>query len=233
MTNVLDLNIFYDVNQKIRCVFYVLLALYLAAPQLLGLWNLIVRHRITAPSPEPTPAGPRPLRIALSLIPALFALLLAAHFIPSDVYRYRLNRDTDKLRGPNYGIWRVDTFTVADPQKPLLSPDLLSDMKLKPGQDRWRQLILDAGNDVYLQMGNGQYDHVEAKQDQQTGDTLFLDDGDPTWQSRLHFQRTSPTTLTAQGSVNGNPVTAQFTLVNTSQSHLTDSPRWVSDGRRW
>jgi len=236
MANVLALNIFYDVNQKIRCVGYLLLALYLAAPQLLVLWNLLVRQRPTTPSPEPTAPGPRPLRIALSCMPLLFAILLMAHFIPSDIHRYNTNRYTDTQRGPNYGVWRVTTFTVADPNKPLLSKDVMTEMHLAPGQDRWQQLILDAGNQVYLQIGNGEYDNVEASQDPKdplTGDTLLSDSGDPTWHARLHFDRSSPTTLSATGTVNDNPVTILFTLEPIGQTHLTDPPRWVSDGRRW
>jgi hypothetical protein len=82
-------------------------------------------------------------------------------------------------------------------------------------------------------MGSGEYDKVEAKADPQTGDTVLFDDGDPTWQSRLHFQRTSPTTLTADGTVNGNRVKISLTLENAGKTHLTDTPRWVSDGCRW
>jgi hypothetical protein len=232
MANVLALNIFYDVNQKIRCVLYLLLALYLATPLLLALFNLIVRQRTTNPAPESTIPGPPPLRIALACVPLFFAILLIAHSLPSDIHRYNSARSADAQRGPNYGVWHVDTFTVADPNKPLLSQEAMTEMNLAPGQDRWQQMILDAGSQVYLKMGS-QYDWVEAKQDPQTGDTLLFDSGDPTWHSRLHFQRTSPTTLTAQGSINNDPVTISFTLETTSQTHLTDAPRWVSDGRRW
>ena len=53
MANVLTLNIFYDVNQKIRCAYYLILALYLAAPQLPSLWRLLVRQQTAAPALEP------------------------------------------------------------------------------------------------------------------------------------------------------------------------------------
>lgn len=233
MANVLALNIFYDVNQKIRCFYYVVLALYLAAPQLVRLWNLLVLQRATTPSPEPDTRGPHGLRVGLSLVPLLFAAMVMVHFVPSDLYRYNLNRHTDTLRGPNYGAWRVDSFTVADPGRPLLSQEAMSEMNILPGQDRWRQLIVDAGGQVYLKMGNGIYDNVDATDDPRTGDTLLTDSGDPDWTSRLHFQRTSPTTLTANGTVNGNPVSIAFTQEDIGNGHLTDKPRWVSEGRRW
>ena len=233
MANVLALNIFYDVNQKIRCLYYLLLALYIAAPQLLRLWNLLVLQRPTTPSPEPHLRGPRALRVGLSLVPLLFAGMVIVHFVPIDLHRYNVSRHTDTLRGPNYGIWRVNSFTVADPGKPLLSKEALTAMHLAPGQDRWRQLILDAGGEVYLQMGNGIYDRVQAKDDPRTGDTLLTDSDDPGWQSRLHFQRTSPTSLTADGAVNGNRVSIALTQENVGESHLADAPRWVSEGRRW
>lgn len=233
MANVLALNIFYDVNQKIRCAYYLLLALYLAAPQLIRLWRLLVLQRITNPAAEPGVRGPKAVRIGAAMVPFLFAVILMVHFVPSDLYRYNLNRHTDTLRGPNYGVWRVNSFTVADESKPLLTDELREEMQLEPGQDRWHRMILDAGGDVYLQMGNGDYDHVDAREDANTGDTLLTDSGDRAWQSRLHFQRMSPTSLTAEGVVNGNHVSIALSQESTGKTHLTDSPRWISDGRRW
>ena len=233
MANVLALNIFYDVNQKIRCLYYLLLALYLAAPQLIRIWRLIVLQRITGPAAERSVRGPRVVRIGASLVPLAFALMLMAHFIPSDLYRYKLNRQTDTQRGANYGVWRVTSFTVADANRPLLTKGLVEEMHVEPGQDRWSQLILDAGGDVYLLLGNGIYDHVNGQDDRKTGDTLLTDPGDSEWQSRLHFQRTSPTSLMAEGVVNGNRVSIEFRQENVGESHLADAPRWISEGRRW
>jgi hypothetical protein len=233
MANVLVLNIFYDVNQKIRCLYYLLLALYLAAPQLVRLWRLLVLQCVTAPAIEPGVRGPRALRAFASIIPLLFAGILMAHFIPSNLYRYNLNRHADTLRGSNYGVWRVEDFKVADANKPLLTPVLLEDMNLTPGQDRWRRVILDAGGNVYLLLGNGAYDHVDAKDDPKTGDTLLTDSGDVQWRCRLRFERTSPTSLTATGTMNGVAVTIAFAQEEIGSTHLMDSPHWISDGRRW
>jgi hypothetical protein len=233
MANVLALNIFYDVNQKIRCLYYLLLALYLAAPQLGRLWRLLVLERVTAPVPEPIVRGPRGMRIAVSVIPLLFAVLLMIHFIPSDLYRYNLNQRKDSLRGPNYGVWKVTSFAVADENKALLTRKLFEDMEIEPGQDRWQQMLLDAGGDVYLQLGNGSYDKVDAKDDPNTGDMLLTDSGDSEWHSRLHLQRTSPTTLTAEGEVNGNHVKIAMRGESIGPTHLNDSPHWISEGRRW
>ena len=233
MANVLALNIFYDVNQKIRCLGYLLLALYLAAPQLVRVWRLLVLQRITNPAAEPGVRGSRAIRIGAAIVPFLFAVLVMVHFIPSDLCRYNLDRHRDTLRGPNYGVWRVNSFTVADANNPLLTKGLLDEMRVEPGQDRWRQMILDAGGDVYLLLGNGVYDQVDAKDDPETGDTVLTDTGDREWQSRLHFQRTSPTSLTAEGTVNGTRVSITLTKENVGTTHLTDAPRWISDGRRW
>jgi hypothetical protein len=233
MANVLALNIFYDVNQKIRCLYYLLLALYLAAPQLSRLWRLLVLERVTAPVPEPIVRGPRGMRIAASVIPMLFAVTLMIHFIPSDLYRYNLSLRKDSLRGPNYGVWKVTSFAVADENKTLLTEKLLEDMEIKPGQDRWQQMLLDAGGDVYFQLGNGTYQEVDARDDPNTGDMLLTDSGDSEWQSRLHLQRTSQTTLTAEGEVNGNHVKIAMSRESVGRMHLSDSPHWISEGRRW
>jgi hypothetical protein len=233
MANVLALNVFYDVNQKIRCLYYFLLALYLAAPQVVRLWRLLVLQRVTKPAAEPRIRGPRAVRIGAALFPLLFAVMVVVHFVPSDLYRYNLNRHADTLRGKNYGVWRVNSFRVADADKPLLTEGLLNEMHIKPGQDRWHQLIWDAGGNVYLLLGNGDYDQVDARDDPQTGDTVLTDSGDSAWQSRLHFQRTSPTSLAAEGVVNGNHVSIALSQENLGRSHLTDGPRWISDGRRW
>ena len=220
-------------NQKVRCVYYLALALYLAAPQLPGLWRLLVRQQPAAPVREPAVPGPRAWRVALGLVPLGFAVLLAVHFLPSNWHRYRTAYQQDLRRGPNYGVWRVERFDVADPAGPLWTDTLSAEMELAPGQERWQRLILDAADTVYIQAGNGLYDNVDAKEDPQTGETTFSDSGDARWQCRLRFQRPTPTTLTAQGTVNGNAVTASFTLESTRESHLADMPHWVSVGRRW
>ena len=236
MANVLALNIFYDVNQKIRCAYYLLLAIYLAAPQLPGLWRMLILKQQAAPAIEPVPAGPPLLRRIVSLVPLLLASLLVVHFVPSDWYRYTTARQTDSMRGPNYGIWSVTLFRVTAPGKannPLLPADLTQEMKLGPGEDRWRSLILDAGDAAYLQMGNGEYDQVEVRNDSRTGETLLVDSGYPDWLCRLRFHRTSAGTMTAEGTVNGSPVQANFTLEPMANSRLLEPPHWVSEGRRW
>ena len=233
MANVLVLNIFYDVNQKIRCVYYLLLALYLAAPQMVRLWELVVLQRVAVPVKEPLVSGPRGVRVAASLVPMLFAVVLAVHFVPSDWYRYHSNLRKDAMRGPNYGVWRVDSFAVGDETKPLLSDGLRGEMGLKAGEDRWRQVILDAGGQVYLLLGNNEYDFVDGKEDARTGELVLTDSGDAAWQARLHLVRTSGDGMTGEGEVNGNPVKIMFTKVDVGQSHLMDAPHWISEGRRW
>jgi hypothetical protein len=233
MANVLVLNIFYDVNQKIRCLYYLLLALYLAAPQLGRLWELLVLQRVARPVKEPGVRRPRAVRIAASLVPLLFAVMLMVHFVPSDWYRYHSNLRKDAMRGPSYGVWRVDSFTVADEKKPLLSEEMLSEMQVGPGEDRWRQMIVDSGGDVYLLLGNGQYDSVDGKEDARTGEMVMTDSGDKTWGAQLHLVRTSATGLTAQGEVNGNAVSIVFTKEDVGKNRPMDRPRWISEGNRW
>lgn len=233
MANVLVLNIFYDVNQKIRCVYYLGLSLYLASPQLPGLWRLLVCQRPAAPTPEPSVPGPRPLRVALSLVPLCFALPALVLWAPLNWHRYTTARQKDLARGPNYGVWRVERFDVADTARPLFTEKLSEAMEIAPGQDHWQRLILDAGGEVFIQLSDGRYDFVQAREDAQTGETFFADSEDAGWQCRLHLQRPTPSTLVAQGTINGNDVTASFTLENARESHLRDGPRWLSDGRRW
>ena len=233
MTNVLVLNIFYDVNQKVRCVLYLLLALYLAAPVLPGLWRLLVSQRPALPVREAGVTARRPVRLVLLSLPMVVALVTMGLAIPNDVIRYRTMLHTDAERGANYGIWHVDRFTVADANKPLLSEASLKGYGLEPGHDQWHTVILDAGNKVLLEMENGQYNYVNASVDAATGDTLLTDPGDKDWKVRLHFRRDSATSLAAEGTVNGNAISVAMTRLGDGVNHPGAGPVWLSQGRRW
>jgi uncharacterized membrane protein YphA (DoxX/SURF4 family) len=233
MGNVMLLNVFYDVNQKMRCVYYVLLAFYLAAPELPGLWRLLVTRLPAAPVLEPKLLGPRSLRLALLSLPFVFGILQIVYDVPHDWRRYYAQRLTDASRGPNYGIWRVDSFAIADPHKPLFSQETLREFGLPAGHDTWYQVIFDSGDQVLIELENGQYNYVDATQDKATGDTLLSDSGDREWHARLQFQRKSPISLLAVGTVNGDQVRMVLSRQGDGKNHPADLPHWISDGRRW
>ncbi len=233
MANVLLLNIFYDVNQKIRCLYYFLLALHLVTPLLPGLWRLLVMQQPTAPKPEPQLPVSRLVRKVLLSLPMVFAIVLIASTIPRDLARYRAMRLEDASRAPDYGIWRVDNFTVADTTKPLLSQKSLEEFGLASGHDRWFQFIFDANDKVLIQLENGQYNFVDSSIDKATGDTLLADSGDKDWHVRLHLERTSPTSMIATGTVSGNLITMTLVRQGDGKNHPADPPQWISEGRRW
>jgi len=233
MANVLLLNVFYDVNQKIRCIHYLLLALFLLAPHLPKLWRALVMNEATAAMQEPEISGNKWVRNTAACLPIVFGLLVFSVTGFRSMMRYEVQKQAEGVRGPYYGVWSVKTFAVADERKPLFSEKLNEEMHLAAGQDHWTRLVFDQGNAVYLQVaGSADDDMVQAKTDAKTGSLVLVDDGDRDWQCQLKFVRIDPDSLEMSGMVNGNGIKATLVRDNAQPYHLKDKIRWISDGDR-
>jgi hypothetical protein len=236
MANVFVLNVFYDVNQKVRSLSYLLLALFLLAPHMRRLIDVLVLNRRSDPVVEPHTASHRWLSVTLRFLPLIYGIFLLAAIVPRNVQAYAAMRHAEALHGENYGVWVVKTFTVGDATKPLLSPKLNAHWKLAPGQDRWQRLIVESGDDAMIQFGNGKWDHVEVRSgapaSNAAGPTILYDGDDPSWTCAVALRKTSADSLQMSGTINGNPVAAAFERDSPHGYSLSDPIRWMADGDR-
>ncbi|HWA86175.1 MAG TPA: hypothetical protein VG710_08140 [Opitutus sp.] len=141
LTNVLLMNLCFDVPVKLYSALYLFMALVLVAPEAGRLWSLLVLRRAVAPSlasevRRAWPAG-RAGRL-LTVVKALVVLQIL-WVVPAQAY-FRW-RDHSPAKPELYGLYEVETFT----QNGETHPPLLTD------RARWRRVMIDEGNFFVVQ----------------------------------------------------------------------------------
>ncbi|HEY0554193.1 MAG TPA: hypothetical protein VGG20_07995 [Thermoanaerobaculia bacterium] len=217
LTNVVVLNFCYDVPVKQYSVHLLAMAVFLAAPDLRRLADLLVLNR------HVPPADDRPLfrrqwlqlgGMALEMI-----LLVGFTWYALDL-SYQQYRSFGAASLPLHGIWEVDELVVGGEVRPLVVTDA----------SRWRYVVFDY-SDLFsiLPMNNSRQRYVvelnEAKK------TLALTKRyDPAWKSTLTYQQPGPALLTLDGTFDGKPVRASLHRIEASKSLLvTRGFHWVSE----
>ncbi|HVG09584.1 MAG TPA: hypothetical protein VNM67_17920 [Thermoanaerobaculia bacterium] len=209
MSNVVILNLSYDVPAKLYSSHLLLMAVFLAAPDLKRLASLFVLNR------RVPPAELRPLNRAALVFRTVFILIFtvaALHRSYVDIWR------VDELgveRRVN-GIWEVEELTVDGTVRPLLVTD----------ETLWRRLVFEWAWVVGIQ-----YAHETVIREYE----LRLDPGphmytlccDPEMKAAISFKRVEPDVLALEGTVNGRQIRGRFRRVDDSRFPLVSGERRV------
>lgn len=127
MSNVVMMNFCFDVAVKIYSSFFLLSAVFLAAPDIRRILDVFVRNRATAPVDHSAPLLGRGLRIARLVAKTGFILIVSWWVVEQWQQRAaRLARADDKPAF--HGVWDVDDFEL--------------DGQPQPGDLRWRRLLV-------------------------------------------------------------------------------------------
>lgn len=155
MSNVLMLNLFYDVPRKILCIHLVLMCLFLLAPdmrRIVGFLFLNRRERLTAPRPLFREKGFNTAALLLQLAIGIAAIASCAH----DIYA-----GTKQLPPPIEaslrGIWNVDEFDWDGASRPPLLTD----------RDRWRRVIVDRPERITVELMDDSQQNFSAQWNQE------------------------------------------------------------------
>ncbi len=232
LSNVFALNISYNVNVKLFSFNLLLMAIFLATPEIPRLARLLVLNRSASPL-RPVPLserkwidkGARILQAALGV--CLFVVCLA-----DNASRYARITKASAVAVPLQGIWTVDEFSPSgEPQHALFTKRLADDMHIGPGDDRWVRLVFDASGEAAIQIRNGEVDYIGFNLDNRAKTADLSDSGDPDWKGKLTLQQPQPNLLNLTGIVNGVTVSAklhrmdesQFVLKNEKVSLIADA----------
>jgi hypothetical protein len=237
MANVFVLNVFYDVNQKMRSLNYLLLAVFLLAPYIGRLLDVLVWNRRSDAVEGSEVARGRWARLAVGVLPVVYGVVLMSVMATQEVRAYTAERQQAEARDANFGVWRAVSFTVADPAKPLLTAKLSAELKPDGEQYRWRRLIFDTGHVAQFQFSSGEWDweHSETSASA-AGDgteTILTDSGDASWRCVLVLVPMPGNRMRMSGTINGNGVQAVFEREDVEGAyHLTDPLHWMARGDR-
>jgi uncharacterized membrane protein YphA (DoxX/SURF4 family) len=208
MTNVFALNMFYDVTVKIISFHLLLLSLFLLAPYVSRLANVLVWNRAASPVV--------PVRLAkrawvnatlVRWLPLNLGLAMLCFMTVYVADTYKLREQKASLHSDLYGVWEADNVNIAAPAGELLTNKRRHALGVQGGHDGWRGIIFQGRRTATIELQDGVMDWVQMQFNPATASLVFTDFGDASWKCIFATSRPSPDILLLTGSVNGNAAT--------------------------
>ncbi len=195
LTNVVLLNFCYDVPVKIFSTELLVASVYIAAPRLVALFDLLVRERAVAAAPPPPPLFARPrLQLAARLVAVAFAAWIGGSNLWRGHTRAREVASFGVTLTGLAGSWEVDSFTRDGVAVPPLEPS------------RWRS----AGISDYKTFGRIAYRQNDDAYDRlgfsrnPDGKTLAIESGAEGAQSTWQYAQADADHLALSGPLDGH-----------------------------
>jgi hypothetical protein len=211
LTNVVVLNLCYDVPVKLYSAHLLGMAVFLVYPHLRRLVNVLVLNRPAEPAPlQPLFRHPWAHRGAFVLRTVIIfgftGLFLQQAYENSRMFAPKV---------PLHGIWEVETLELNGTDRPPLLTD----------STRWRRLLFEHPDLVLVQLVDGGWDGYKLTlKDQQM--TLRKYD-DPHWKSPLTWRQVEPGLLALEGTFGGQAMQARLRRLDESEILL------ISRGFHW
>ena len=228
MTNVLVLNIAYDVPVKLLAFHLLLCAIFLAVCNGRRIAGVLLSDRaIEARAQVPLSNRAWVNRTASIVQPTAGLVMLTLFTLV--MFRTYHDRQRKAAPSPLYGIWAVDELRLTgNPPGPLLTPKLAAQMKVRPGEDRWQQLIVDSSQDSALRLGNEALDQITVKVDATGKSASLTDSADAAWKCDLRIDRPGEGLLNLGGQINGVEASVRLHRMPTEKLRLLTSHfHWV------
>ncbi len=218
MSNVVMLNLSYDVPVKLYSSHLLLIAVFLVLPDLGRLANLLVWNR-RVPSVEQRPlfASRRGNRAAL-IFRTVFILGVTAAALHLS-YKDKMEYEYPMYRQPLYGVWEAEEIEIDGVVRPLLITD----------GTLWRRLAFDFPGTLSIQYAR-ESDFREYTLEPDPGRHAFTLCCEPDWKTpaAVSFKKAGPDLLALDGTVGGKPIRGRFRRMDRFQL-LTRGFHWVSE----
>jgi uncharacterized membrane protein YphA (DoxX/SURF4 family) len=221
LSNVVALNIAYNVTVKLFSFNLLLMAIFLAAPEIPRLARILVLNRPAFPMRRVPLAERKWIDKGARILQAALGVCFFMICLVDDASRYTRIQRASAVAVPLQGIWTVDEFSVSgEPEHTLFNQALAHDMHVGTGDDRWARLVFDRPGVARIQIRNGEVDYIAIKLDKTVTTAELSDDGDPDWKGKLTIERPQPNLLNLTGVVNGVNVSARLHRMDESQFDL-------------
>jgi len=218
LSNVVMMNLSYDVPLKLYSSHLLLMAVFLAAPDLRRLASLFVWNRRVPPAEQrPLFASRRGNRAAL-VFRTVFILYVTIAAL-RESHENKLQFADVATRQRLYGAWEVEDFAVDGAVRPLLITD----------ETLWRRLVFEWPGAIGIQYAH----ETEVRQYE-----LRLDPGpymytlccDPEWKASISFKQVEPDVLALEGIVDGKRIRGRFRRMDDSRFPLLSRGfHWVNE----
>lgn len=216
--NIVMLNFCYDVPVKLYSSHLFLMGLFLAAPDLGRLANLLVLNRKVEPAERYRLfASPWLHRGALVLRTLAFTAL--ASYMLYGAHQARKEYGDLAPKSPLYGVWNVDEFEVDGVVRPPLLTDTL----------RWRRVIFEYPGFVAIQPMSESSRRVVYTLKLGKKNMTLTKRGDSKWQSAFSYQQPGPGVLALEGMLDGQKVRARLHRQDASFLLVNRGFHWVNE----
>jgi hypothetical protein len=216
LTNVVMLNLCYDVPVKQLSLHLLAMAIFLAAHDLRRLANLLVLNRPAPAVPDPRLVQRRWLRNTALAFQAVAAVGFSA-FMLNAAWQQRQDRTA---RSPLRGVWNVEELRVDGQEGPPPGTEAL----------QWRRLIFDHTSRFGVQLASDSRRLYGLKLDEAHKTLAVTRLDDPAWKASFAYQRPAPDRLTLEGAFEGHKIRASLHRVEEPKFLLlTRGFHWVNE----
>jgi hypothetical protein len=215
---IFTLNMTYDIPVKLFSFQLIVMSLFLLAPDLPRVADLLVFERPVAPPADLSVARTRRGR----LLSTTFQLLFGAAIVGLGIYGARTawyQYGGGRPKSPLHGIWTVDEMSV-DGQ--VRSP-LLTDY------GRWKRVLIEDPTLRFQRMDDTYLVYLAAT-DANARTVTLTKPSDQTSKAVLSFERPDATHLQIEGTLDGHPVRMRLQRVDETKFLLnTRGFHWISE----
>jgi hypothetical protein len=216
LTNVFVLNMCYDVPVKLFSLHLLLMAVFLAAPDLRKLADLFIFQRPARLSNYAPLFRRRWLNrtvLTLQLLCGLALTSLALYISHQQVKEMA-------VKPPYYGIWSVEEYAVDGNPQPLLLTEAT----------RWRRVLFDSPERLSVQPVDGPQERFMLKLDQSKKSLTLSKRGDPNWKADFSYRDGGKDVLLLEGKFDSHKISATLHRVDESKVLLTSRGfHWINE----
>jgi hypothetical protein len=220
LLNVVLLNLSYDVPVKLYSLHLLVMAIFLAAPDLRRLADFFLFHRPIEPAALVHLFERTWLRRGGVVLRTIFVLGFAGLSLYTAQARRSLFGDLAP-QPPLYGIWTVDDLEVAGKVRPLSLDD----------DTRWRRLIVSGPGQASIQLMNNARLRYNLTLDKAKGTLEFAKRQDPRQKFTLAYKQPGPGLLTLEGTtLEHEPIKAHLHWTKTPSFPLMNRGfHWINE----
>jgi len=221
MSNVLLLNLAYDVPRKIYSIHLVLICLFLLLPDFRRLANVFIFNRRAEPVEEPPLFKDKQFNFAALLLQFAF-LLMVVLLTGKEAYLDSV-KAAIHLPAPIRGIWSVEEFTVDGVPHPAMLTDT----------ERWNRVIFDDADLLTIQPMDGSLQPYDLKLDPDLRSFTITKSGATAVEGVFTLSQPQPDHITLRGKLDGRQVSANLHRLNLSDPTqfllINRGFHWVND----
>ena len=211
MSNVLTLNLGYDVPVKLGSIHLILMAGFVVAPDLKRLADFFVLNRQV----EAAPAQPLFHRKRLNQVAIALQVAFGLVMLTYNLYHSRQKEQQiieARNTAPLYGIWLVNEFNIGGEARPPLVTDPV----------RWNRLIVESNQDAAIQPMSGPVRHVYLYFDRPNR-KFMLTAPEVYWSAEFNYEHPNAEALVLNGTMDRQPVSIKL--------HKEDEAKFLLNSR--